>query len=904
MPGHLTGTFNMNNTFYQRKILASIIAAALTTGVAGSTLANDISLVSNQFTISNNDDDNALSVTATLGSDGVLTTDGETLPTLAVTSDTLNSGLPTFSFDIADGLEAGTHSFKVGLSISDDASPTTRRFEAYIGTLTLTVDDSGDVTGSIPSQNMLVRAKKGSATFYEAISNPSENGGFSVSGPRLTFSGSDAVERLQAQGSAALDGVLADFALNGVFTFQVVVEETTSTGARIGVTSGASFTAVPRLSVSCSLDNASTVGNVFQLLSRTETGFSNPYAVQGRFATGTGDTTLSIPTAFTETCTASAGGGGGGGGGSVVEDVESAESAVDDLDDVLDSIASAGGTLDETALEQVDNLNDALATLAEQLDTQADEEIASGVVSDSTLTSSTSVATKSAAATTAIVNSLNSGSTVSKASVLGALTSGAKSSATASKVGKATTSAASKAALVTQNKAILSNSATMLASLASNNTELTVEEVAEVRTVATNLVSTSNSLAQSDTSTSDLKDIATQTATVLQAQADLGIAADTALVDAVSTASEAMAAAVFTQELTLDGVAPTTEQITEALTTNTTLFDSVLEASIPLPPAVIITKAETSDRIALARPTITEAVKQAMVNATAKVVRPNNIVLKSGKTALATLLDALRSPTFSSSLTLNPRIRDAVALTTETEITTDETTGLVTISSANETYVGMVVGVRSVPAAVPSGIRIRSDGRATVVTEGTAIDIAPNAFSLLDFIDLAETSGFSFEQNTNASFTLNLGESQTFVGAYAYDNLVNADLSSACGALSVIEPVGPFNAASYSYGIECASGVLQRVVPFTANTAFFDSVKASEMTVSVDRNTGVITVSGYGKLKPSFFTAQPTEVELAYHATETDSFGIALQLLDINSDGITDYKVISATSVQIMYGLN
>jgi hypothetical protein len=894
----------MKNTSFQRKILTSMIAAALTTGVAGSTLANDISLVSNQFTISNNDDDNALSVTATLGSDGVLITTGATLPTLAVTSDTLNSGLPTFSFDIADGLEAGTHSFKVGLSISDDASPTTRRFEAYIGTLTLTVDGSGDVTGSIPSQSMLVRAKKGSATFYEAISNPSENGGFSVSGPRLTFSGSDAVERLQAQGSAALDGVLADFALNGVFTFQVVVEETTSTGARIGVTSGASFTAVPRLSVSCSLDSASTVDNVFQLLSRTETGFSNPYAVQGRFATGTGDTTLSIPTAFTETCTASAGGGGGGGAVSVVDDVESAESAVDDLDDVLDSIDSAGGTLDETALEQVDNLNDALATLAEQLDTQADEEIASGVVSDSTVTSSTSVATKSATATTAIANSLASGATVSKASVLGALTSGAKSSATASKVGKATTSAASKTALVTQNKTILTNSATMLASLASNNTELTVEEVAEVRTVATNLVSTSNSLAQSGTSTSDLKDIATQTATVLQAQADLGIAADTALVDAVSTASEAMAAAVFTQELTLDGVAPTTEQITEALTTNTTLFDSVLEASIPLPPAVIITKAETSDRIALARPTITEAVKQAMVNATAKVVRPNNIVLKSGKTALATLLDALRSATVSSSLTLNPRIRDAVALTTETEITTDETTGLVTISSADETYVGMVVGVRSVPAAVPSGIRSRSDGRATVVTEGTAIDIAPNAFSLLDFVDVAETAGFSFTQNTNASFTLGLGEGQTFVGTFAYDNLVDADLSASCGALGVIGPVGEFNAPSYSFGIECASGVLQRVVPFTANTAFFDSVKASEMTVSVDRNTGVITVSGYGKLKPSFFTAQPTEVELAYHATETDSFGIALQLLDINSDGITDYKVISATSVQIMYGLN
>ena len=902
----------MKNAFFKKKMLSQVIAAALMAGVAGSAAANDFSLVNNSLTITNKLSVNAEATTianATLGSNGVLTTAEANLPIISVDNAALASNIPSFSYTIqSTGLTASTsNTFKVGLSISDDADPTNRRFEAFIGTLTLAVDGNKTVTGTIPSQNMLVRAKKGSATFYQAINNPSSNGPFTVSGSTLTFNGSEAVTVLKAQGNDVIDAILNNFTLNGAFTFRIVMEEVSpgSTAARVGVTSGGAFTAIPRLSETCALNTASTVGNVFQLLGSADTGFAftNPYAVQGRFATTA--TTNTPATAFTESCVAS--GGGGGGAAPVVEevtDVAASESEVAELDDVLDNVADTEGSLTEAVQEQVDALNTALGALAEELDTQADEEIAAGEVSEATVTSSTNVATKSAAATTAITRSLASGGTVSKTSLLGALTSGAKSSATASKVGKSTTSTEAKAALVTQNKTILTNSATMLTSLANNSTELTTEEAEEVKTVARNLVSTSNSLSGSGTSTTDLKEIATQTNVVLQAQADLGIAADTALVEAVSEASEAMATSVITQELTVDGAAPTTEQITEALTTNSTLFDNVLEASIPLPPAVIITEVERNDRIVAARPSITPEVIGAILSATKKVVRPDTVVLKSGKSALTTLLDFLRSPAIKSSSLLDSRVRNAVALTTETEITSDEATGLVTISSGAETYVGMVLGVRSVPAAVPNGIRFRTDGRATVVTEGTAIDIASNAFSLLDFIDLAQTTGFSFEQNTNASFTLDLGEGQTFVGAYAYDNLVDADLSSACGALRVIEPAGPFNAASYSYGIECASGVMQKVVPFTANTAFFSSMQASEMTVSVDRNTGIVNVSGIGKLKPSFFTAQPTEAELVYHASETDSFGIALQIIDINNDGINDYKVISATSVQIMYGHN
>ena len=227
-------------------------------------------------------------MTATLGIDGVLDTTGASLPQFDLSNAALNSGIPTFSFTIdSDGLTANTtHSFKIGLSISDDASPTTRRFEAYLGTLTLAVDGSKNVTGTIPSQNLNVRAKKGSATFYQAINNPSVNGPVSISG------------------NDALDAVLDNFTLNGTFTFRVVIEETTAGLAKLGVRSDSAFTAVPRVGTSCALDSNSTVGNVFQLI--TDTGFTNAYVVQGRFSSNQSAANTAA-TAFTESCVASGG---------------------------------------------------------------------------------------------------------------------------------------------------------------------------------------------------------------------------------------------------------------------------------------------------------------------------------------------------------------------------------------------------------------------------------------------------------------------------------------------------------------------------------------------------------------------------------------------------------------------
>ena len=898
----------MKKAHFKKSRLSTLVVAAMFAGLGSSANANDFSLVDNQFTISETAASGDFSVTATLGSDGVLDTTGENLPQFDLSNSTLNTGIPTFSFTIDPaGLDASTtHNFKIGLSISDDASPTTRRFEAFLGTLTLAVDASKNVTGTIPSQNLEVRAKKGSATFYQAINNPSANGPVSISGGTITLSGSQAVTLLKAQGNDALDAVLDSFTLNGTFTFRVVIEETTSGSAALGVTSDDVFTPVPRIGTTCVLDSNSTVGNVFQLI--TDTGFSNAYVVQGRFSSNTAVANVP-PTAFTESCDAVGGGGGGGGSQAPAEgSVEEAEDAVDELGSVLDTIDTSA-PLDSTSLGQLDDLNSAIETATTVLDTQIDDEIASSGVSEATIASSSNLATKSATSTTALANALSSGTAVSKTNLLGALSSGAKASATATKVSGATTDSAAKQTLNTQNKAILTSSTTLLSSLADQGDELSTEETDAVRTVTTNLVGTTKALASESTTAAELESFATQANTILEAQEKLGIPADTALIESVAEASDAIATNLITQQLTSEGAAPTESEISEAIENNVSLLEAVLDVGLRVPPSVIIQPTERSDRIAQrGGSSLNASALQTAASATEKIVNPANVTLKGGLNARDALSTFLGQGLLTSALLDTSNVsstRTALALGGETSIAVDSATGAVTINVPGGSYSAAIVSIRNVPAVVPQGIKVRSDGRATIVTSGAAIDLAPNAFGLIEFIAAADTAGFAYTQNANGSFALDLGNGQTFSGVFGYDNLIDADLTAACNAISVTEPAGAENSPSYAYGIGCSNGASQRVLPFVADSNFYASLKASSMTATTDRSTGVIGISGLGSFKPSFVTSSDLtpaeELNLLFYK---DTYGIYMEQADVNGDGITDIKVITEDSVQVLYGLN
>ena len=77
------------------------------------------------------------------------------------------------------------------------------------------------------------------------------------------------------------------------------------------------------------------------------------------------------------------------------------------------------------------------------------------------------------------------------------------------------------------------------------------------------------------------------------------------------------------------------------------------------------------------------------------------------------------------------------------------------------------------------------------------------------------------------------------------------------------------------------------------------------MTATTDRSTGVIGISGLGSFKPSFVTSSDLtpaeELNLLFYK---DKYGIYMEQADVNGDGITDIKVITEDSVQVLYGLN
>ncbi|MBT6038779.1 MAG: hypothetical protein HOH17_05895, partial [Halieaceae bacterium] len=557
------------------------------------------------------------------------------------------------------------------------------------------------------------------------------------------------------------------------------------------------------------------------------------------------------------------------------------------------------------------NLNAALETAAGALDTQVDEEIESGTLSEATVASSSNLATRSASATTAIANAIASGSTVNKTNLLGALNSGAKTAASASKVGGVTTDTAAKTTLNTQNKTILTNSTKLLTTLSEQSEELSPAETDAVRTVATNLVSTTKSLASESTTAAELETFASQANTILEAQEKLGIPANTALIESVAEASEAIATNLITQQLTTEGEAPSDTEIQEALASNNTLLESVLDVAIKVPPSVIIPRTERSDRISARGSSLAAAALESVTAATEKIVNPANVTLKGGTTASDALSNFLVQrvqvlPTSALLETSNvPFRRTALALGGETSIVVDEATGAVTINVPGGSYSAAIVSIRNVPSVVPQGIKVRSDGRATIVTSGAAIDLAPNAFGLVEFIAAVDTAGFAYTQNANGSFTLDLGNGQTFSGVFGYDNLIDADLTAACNAISVTEPAGAENSPSYAYGIGCSNGANQRVLPFAAYSDFYASLKASGMTATTDRSTGVIGISGLGSFKPSFFTSSDwTDTERLNYLFYRDKYGIYMAQADVNGDGITDIKVITEGSLQVLYGLN
>lgn len=238
--------------------------------------------------------------------------------------------------------------------------------------------------------------------------------------------------------------------------------------------------------------------------------------------------------------------------------------------------------------------------------------------------------------------------------------------------------------------------------------------------------------------------------------------------------------------------------------------------------------------------------------------------------------------------------------TTGFTVTTDSTTGNMTLSNGTEKYVAANPVSRLVPDSLPEGISYLANGTAVLVGNGVATELSPTAFDQAGFTSAVTGAGFQLTYRDNGTISIALANNERFSGAFAFDNLGTA---TSCGAISITSPTGNPKAASYAFEVKCANGPTQHVVPMVDNATFYTTIANADLNASTDRNTGIVTINTVGSFKPSFFVTPLSAADTTYYTANKNADGIAFRSSDKNGDGKTDYEVLSADGVQVLYGL-
>ncbi|WP_339860087.1 hypothetical protein, partial [Pseudohongiella acticola] len=400
----------------------------------------------------------------------------------------------------------------------------------------------------------------------------------------------------------------------------------------------------------------------------------------------------------------------------------------------------------------------------------------------------------------------------------------------------------------------------------------------------------------------------------LTAMKNASVPATAAIVSNVVTAGRASASAAALANSGISAENATDAQIAAALGSNGAALEATLRQSIQIPPTSVQTPQQKQTAIS----TSTQQRGAPNTNITSSAFPPLEVVtvptasctdpapIWVGGFNIGGSACGLKTPV---ELPLaDDRVGGVLAVVAEgtATIKADEVSGVLTIQLPGEAYAGYTTASRAVPASVPTGIRILRNGTASIINAGYAMELAPVPVDTVGFALAVTQAGYSdltFSSDDGA-YRIDFGNGQRFAGVFAYDNLSGKTLDFNCGGTTIVEPTIAPTAPGYSFGINCANGVQQRMVPYMDNTSFFASLETAKIPYSVDRNTGIITSEGNGRFKPSFFVSTRTAAETAFHTGNKDANGIAFQAIDVNGDGRIDFKVIGDNGTQVLYGVN
>lgn len=850
----------LSNVRFKNSFRKSLLNQAIVVSLGLGTLSTAHAGPNSNFYFTNNTI-NIGANQATIGTDGVI-------EQVTITRDTNTTTLPDITLPL-QGYGNGTHEIRVGLQASIGSTT----LEVKLGVVEITADGTNitgfnlKTTGDAGYEKTYARVKlSGSVTVTSEFDTPATM--IANSGNNITLDISTIIDEISATGDVA--NALNAFTSTGTVNYKLIINQLSGPdgagAARLGHSDG-----VYSESDETTTWESATLGADFP-------------------DSNVANSTTSVVSGTLVIQEASSGGDTGGTGGD---------------DEPTDVVSNE----DTEALDQE----------ADQVGNQVADEAASGQISDQTLQDTQSTTDKALEQSNALaaVDDIDTATPSSIINVVDATSNAAKTAGTAA----GATSAGAGQELATKAKDILDNSANALEKLAASKADttdpLSGDEVNKLQNALQNLAETTAEVAETSNSSDEIGALTGSLNKAFKAAEKLQTPIPSEVMDNLKSASVKVQFAVLKAELGLSET-PTEQELTEAFN-NPATKAKILKNTPTLPNANPISESEARANmlafIQANRPTgdndggVTDAaVAGAIAASSAAAAAASSAAGSAAGAAAGGFAGGAGGGAGVSGLQalsdISGRAVSVLAAeSNESTVTTDENTGTMTFNLSGTTFKVRPLAVKAVPSGVSASIDMLADGRVVIVTEeGVALEVAPTASDLISFAYGVEGAEFPLTMRDDGSFELALAGDDKFTGTFTYED-AGSTSSEACGDVTFAADATEVNAPSYAFTMTCENGDTQRIVPFVADSNFYETVDDADIIVMTDRNTGIISVTGIGLFKPSFFSTAPSDAEAEYQAQNADSNGIAFMPVDANGDGKMDYKIVSESRVQIMYAI-
>lgn len=856
----------LSNARFKKSFRKSLLSQAIVAGLGLGALSTAHAGPNSNFYFTNNTINIGASQ-ATINTDGVI-------EQVTITRDTNTTTLPDITLPL-QGYGNGTHEIRVGLQASIGSTT----LEVKLGVVEITADGTNitgfnlKTTGDAGYEKTYARVKlSGSVTVTSEFDTPATM--ITNSGNNITLDISTIIDEISATGDVA--NALNAFTSTGTVNYKLIINQLSGPdgagAARLGHSDGVysesdETTTWESATLGADFPDSNVANSTTSVVSGTlviqEASTSNPDPDPGE------DDEVVVPE----------------------EDINEVDDQADAADEAVEEELGDDGT---------------------------------GTVSEDTV-NQTATATGNAATKTGSL--ANQTGPVQTSSTLSLVQASSKSAVTGSKVVNATTTA-DKTAVTDSTKTVIRNSATLLDKVSqqssTSGTQLSNAEKTQVQSIIVNMANaatnvTSGSTGKETTAKEMKKDLEKAFKAATQMKVPLSDEAETAIKQAAVGIQVATLA-----ELTGKSSADITQEDLQDAFSNEETRKKILDASpkLPLknPRSDEDVEADISAYIAANYPSKSsdagKSANEAVENSSTtnpgesfdsgcdsnggpgfELFPGSGIFLTAGACELNEPLpggaQTLSASEPSSGITVNPA-----------DMTFNSATATTLLPVGDEVMKLAQLGQRAVPAGLTLSGATRPDGRITIIgSEGIALDLAPTAEDTIAMAIALDEMGFPMTFRDDGSFELTLAGSDRFTGTFGFDPLPAGD-RAACGDMT-FTPTAEIevNQPDYVFVAECENGITQNISPFVAEAGLYESLENGGFTVTTNRSTGVITVSGVGDFKPSFFSSAPTDAEAEYQEQTSDTLGFAYMPMDVNGDGRVDFKIITESSVQVMYAV-